>query len=908
MSQASNEQGSPQPIDPALLWARAATMLRAPGHPMNGFDLFLGTLLANPEPDGEMRTLIGHFGLTARDLLPIDSPVLTVENLRAAAATVEPDDPVAQEDGVIDVIAATRQSNRAPTLADLVGQLLTTKTAFRDSLEDTLEQLGVSVTNLARDYQSILVSRNPQTSMAAELGRMLTANFALTPASLPVFSSDAVDPKADFIGLGASADAFAYLISSRALAPPLAIGLFGHWGSGKSFLMAKIRHRITQLGELADAKNADGKKTVAPQMWSRISHIKFNAWEYVETNLWAALLHRIFEELTPGVRQTLRDRRRAAADTQLGATARRVRATELNLAALQGAEQQHVALVQEWQRRADEVAHTSAMIRDSLIAHDLESAARVRLRDMLVAVGNEKLGVDVVDAIDSLRESAVETRTSPWLQAKFWTVKRVLYVVAAAAVVPAVAFVMEQLSAPFLTSLMVSLAPLLPLAATALKLAATFAADQRAALEETERRVNQQLAAAAASVENDLATASGRLEQTRRTLAEARTAAAAAREQRTRMEHERESLTVGNVLADFLADRRTSDDYRGQLGLISRVNQDLTDLTDLTREFNREDRPSKGGPPNRIVLYVDDLDRCPPKKVLEVLEAVHLLLSFELFVVVVAVDTRWLRSSLHEALPSLQPSSESDSMPSAMDYVEKIFQIPFWVEELDDDARRRLIRGLLLSSVLSPSTQGVGGDSHALVVGRREEELIRSTLSAFGSGLNLDARQLALTAEELTFIESLSPLIGGTPRQVKRFVNICQLLLAMRPQLADARHQSTERIAACFMAALHEGCPRLANRVVRTYFKSPAEAASLRAALDLLGTGELTADRRRLAKWLKEQHGSVGGPEPFDQSPMRVLTARFDMIRRLRFEHDPADTPLPTHESEQTQIAPGRNQ
>ncbi|MEZ5024500.1 MAG: P-loop NTPase fold protein [Chitinophagales bacterium] len=40
----------------------------------------------------------------------------------------------------------------------------------------------------------------------------------------------------------------------------------------------------------------------------------------------------------------------------------------------------------------------------------------------------------------------------------------------------------------------------------------------------------------------------------------------------------------------------------------------------------------------RIVLYIDDLDRCPPKKVVEVLQAIHLILAFPLFVVVVGVD------------------------------------------------------------------------------------------------------------------------------------------------------------------------------------------------------------------------------------------------------------------------------
>ena len=39
------------------------------------------------------------------------------------------------------------------------------------------------------------------------------------------------------------------------------------------------------------------------------------------------------------------------------------------------------------------------------------------------------------------------------------------------------------------------------------------------------------------------------------------------------------------------------------------------------------------------------------------LEAVHLLLAFELFVVVVAVDSRWLRFSLTDELKALVPEA-----------------------------------------------------------------------------------------------------------------------------------------------------------------------------------------------------------------------------------------------------------
>ena len=69
------------------------------------------------------------------------------------------------------------------------------------------------------------------------------------------------------------------------------------------------------------------------------------------------------------------------------------------------------------------------------------------------------------------------------------------------------------------------------------------------------------------------------------------------------------------------------------------------DLTDARNEWLASGATTPP-PLERIVLYIDDLDRCPPRRVVEVLEAVHLMLALELFVVVVAVDARWLIRSL----------------------------------------------------------------------------------------------------------------------------------------------------------------------------------------------------------------------------------------------------------------------
>lgn len=101
-------------------------------------------------------------------------------------------------------------------------------------------------------------------------------------------------------------------------------------------------------------------------------------------------------------------------------------------------------------------------------------------------------------------------------------------------------------------------------------------------------------------------------------------------------------MAPGRHLIRFLHARATAEDYRRHLGLVSLVRKDFEQLSTLLTK-------SDGDPTlpriDRIVLYIDDLDRRRTDRVIEVLEAVHLLLAFPLFTVV-AVDPRWLRQSL----------------------------------------------------------------------------------------------------------------------------------------------------------------------------------------------------------------------------------------------------------------------
>lgn len=75
----------------------------------------------------------------------------------------------------------------------------------------------------------------------------------------------------------------------------------------------------------------------------------------------------------------------------------------------------------------------------------------------------------------------------------------------------------------------------------------------------------------------------------------------------------------------------------------------------------------------RIVILIDDLDRCPPDAIVQVLEAMHVLTDVQGFVFVLALDYEVLINAV----------AEQYATADAALFIEKIIQIPFWIPEVD---------------------------------------------------------------------------------------------------------------------------------------------------------------------------------------------------------------------------------
>jgi hypothetical protein len=285
------------------------------------------------------------------------------------------------------------------------------------------------------------------------------------------------------------------------------------------------------------------------------------------------------------------------------------------------------------------------------------------------------------------------------------------------------------------------------------------------------------------------------------------------------------------ALYSFIDRRSKSEDYKKHLGLISIIRRDFEILNDLFTDHNQEAEKIKNAkefkdkfkkPLERIILYIDDLDRCPEENVVQVLEAVNLLMAFPLFVVVVGVDSRWVKNALIKmhALQftgKLRGNEALDTnleMIESSNYLEKIFQIPFHLKEAKDTSVKDMIKRLAQSRAKVSRYVEEGYVEEGYVVEGYvvnpttdidNEEIVSSPSNTTDSILIDKPETLILTNNEIALMQDMSEVIGNNPRSVKRFVNIYRIIKAHEEFEYKADSTNQELSAILFLLALPLG-------------------------------------------------------------------------------------------------------
>lgn len=216
-------------------------------------------------------------------------------------------------------------------------------------------------------------------------------------------------------------------------------------------------------------------------------------------------------------------------------------------------------------------------------------------------------------------------------------------------------------------------------------------------------------------------------------------------------------------------DNINADDIREALKDFKRDNEDKK--RDEVKNFQKNfESILKESNLKRMVVFVDELDRCKPDTVLDIFEAMRLFLFVKGSSFVIGADSRLI----DYAIKSRYKNIPGNNLDISKEYLEKLIQYPVNIPQLDKNELEKYLTCLLLEKDI----ENVAGK----INNSRPYDPINVKLLIDGNSQEEESIK-----EALALSRQVSPILAaklnGNPRQCKRFFNA----LFMRLSMAESR-------------------------------------------------------------------------------------------------------------------------
>jgi hypothetical protein len=706
----------------------------------------------------------------------------------------------------------------------------------------------------------------------------------------------------DLLNLSRDVRAIANLVSMKSTVPPLSIGLFGKWGSGKTFFMNQIKKEINNRLKKIHDSELENKSN--EYFCNNIVQIEFNAWHYMDTNLWASLVTHIFEMIAFYISNGRNFEKGDCIKLEMESLYKKLQtskeAYEKN--------KSNLDIIQERIKKIkDKIAKKEHEILD---LKSINSEARKKIISNLKeeAKKEEEYFEVEIGKIDEIKDFCQEAKKikkvtsiiSNTLKA-YWQDKTVLFksLVCSLFLVLATVYFIPMLTEGahgLLKLIVMGVIDIVPMLIPFKYAASKF------------NKYSDYIISLSEKQEQTILSEERKLEKEK---IEIESSLTKQQQKIDCLQNEIQDIKSGRYLSKFIESRINSKIYSEQLGIINVIRRDFDSLSDYIKSIennrrdnsktpkketknedileksnlilkeeilkskiqndtkdkiaaiereevkskdevasslesqisdeNKETDKNEGNekyPVDRIVLYIDDLDRCSPKRVVEVLQAVHLLLSFELFVVILAVDTRWVSKCLQMEYKNMFQEELNNTiqkevnLASTFDYLEKIIQIPVKINDMEDIEKENYIKGLfnlkkkindnthsdskkpkiLQSKNFKKDVSDMDGVESVEVIDDREDTENENNSS--NELLEVEYDELIISEEEEKDIFLFLPILGNTPRTLKRFVNTYRLLKA------SGKIFDNYRIESLFVLSIIIGLQSHADSISRIIFES----------------------------------------------------------------------------------------
>lgn len=618
-----------------------------------------------------------------------------------------------------------------------------------------------------------------------------------------------VDSGADYLSIDKDVNAFAKVMAAKSFNPPLAIALLGKWGSGKSFFMRKLKERIEKLSYLgAESKAYCGG----------IAHVHFNAWSYMDADLWAGIITKIFEGLQEYISEDTKAKKDILniekeitkklniAQDELKKLEQKKESIEENIKSLTSKKGQAEKSLKS---KIDKIKHKSL----KSILDNLDKEFKISEKVTTTLSKNESFNksVDTFSKIvpkeywQNPKELYQKTKSiyayiraffkgTTWQSNLTWIGLIAIFVLIMKGIIflsnlylldKDFSFSIKTWSSITLISSFIirhvqTIKQLQPIIASFYKIKEDYELQKKDVI----FKVNQTEKALKLEIENhknEIQSLNQHINKAQHSKAE--------------LEYRLNNTLSTEALFSFIEKRAVSNDYKKHLGIVSIIRKDFEILSELFTGHNDELNNSEESeefqkqferPLERIILYIDDLDRCPNERVIEVLEAVNLLMAYPLFVVVVGVDPRWVKNALDEKYTSQfknNTSNKESIEPSG--YLEKIFQIPFQLKSANDNNVKHMLRELAETTLIDDSDNYKESENTSIDKQDEKDPIFGENVfedNVFEeipeSIIENVIESIKFSDKEVELIQSMSPILGSNPRALKRYVNIYRVIKA----------------------------------------------------------------------------------------------------------------------------------
>ncbi len=216
---------------------------------------------------------------------------------------------------------------------------------------------------------------------------------------------------------------------------------------------------------------------------------------------------------------------------------------------------------------------------------------------------------------------------------------------------------------------------------------------------------------------------------------------------------------VKGIKDDYLKDDETVDD--------SVVNN----IRNFRNEF---EKTLESEEINRVVVLIDDLDRCQPERIIETLEAIKLFLSVKKTSFIIAADENVIQYAIKKKYPNI----DGFNIELDKEYIEKMIQVPIQIPELSSKDVQNYLLLLVLQKYMEPNefeilVSKIEQEKLMVQSGVIEVERLEEIYGSLNDSISFEDRKeyKEVVGAILQIRKIASHTLKGNPRQIKRFLN-----------------------------------------------------------------------------------------------------------------------------------------